>query len=431
MKFCGRWSRLLSVLIVWCVYGEGPIELTLTPQAYQALGVLVAVDTASEGVRCAHVAPFVAHMLNHGDQVHAEVREMSIPSTVSQMKDLAQTGFPLAIFLSYQNGEFFWRLYDLLTLQLIKGKKLSAPGFTDQECAVHIATQLWKELMSQDHSFDSLIAACKKMPSKGRARHALYLVHPFLSQSDFAPRMLVDQGNNFAPRWHGRERSIFYSHHMPTNIRLMSVAADRHQNIITDFEGQNMTPTFAPDGKIALALSIHGGVQLFLYQYDEIDKKKIFVPITSEKISCISPSFIDNDTLVFCNIDELNRPRLGIFTLSSKKIRWLPVGRATCPMVSPDRATIAYCKKVNGVAQLFTYTIASGADRQITHDNTHKDECSWSPCGNYVVCGAESGSNSRIALVTVATGHVNFITPANEFWSSPCWSPRLTLPFGF
>jgi TolB protein len=269
------------------------------------------------------------------------------------------------------------------------------------------------------------------MPSGRRTQKELCLVHPFFSRDDFPVRVLVNKGHNFAPRWHKTRPVIYYAHHTPTNIRLMSIDAGKQVHIITDFDGQNLTPAFAPDGKIVMALSIKNFVQLFLYHFDEQTKKSKFTQLTYEKGDCISPSFITHDTLVFSKVDEHNQPELGIFTLSTKKVKWLPVGHAMCPMASPDGNLIAYCKKVGGVGQVCIYELSTGKERQLTHDSGYKDECSWSPCGNYITCSVESGTKSRIAIIPVATGHVQFITPANEHWSSPCWSPQLVLPFAF
>ncbi len=423
------WRVLIGCCYVLCITCE-PIELSITTQSFQPLQVLCAADSVGEAARCLHIAQLLSRLLNSSNQVHVEVKTMAAPGTKSQMSDLGQQ-FPLAIFLACEPYELSWRLYDTLGIQLVRGKKSSLIGVTDQECAMNIAGQLWQELMSQTNSFSSLIAACKQLPGVRRMKHALCLLHPFFSRDDFAVITLVAQGENFAPRWHKTRSVIFYSHHMPVNIRLMSIDAQRVSRVITNFDGQNMTPAIAPDGTVVLALSVRDSVQLFLYQFDSDIKNGVFTQLTHEKGDCISPSFLNNDELVFCRINEFNRPQLGILHVRSKQIRWLSIGSATCPMSNASGSTIAYCKNVAGVWQIFTLELVSHKERQLTHDTGHKDECSWSPCGNYITCSVESGISGRIAVINVVDGKLRFITPANEHWTSPCWSPFLSLPFVF
>ena len=185
-----------------------PIELAITTQSFQPLQVLCAADPAGEATRCLHIAQLLSRLLNSGSQVHVTVKTMTAPSTKIQISDLGQQ-FPLAIFLTGEPYELSWRLYDTLGIQLIRGKKSSLIGVTDQECAMNIAGQLWQELMSQENSFSSLIAACKRTPGARRMKRELCLLHPFFSRDDFASVTLVAQGDNFAPRWH-KTRSVIF-----------------------------------------------------------------------------------------------------------------------------------------------------------------------------------------------------------------------------
>lgn len=420
---------LLFCFFAHVIVADAPLELALTAQSFQPLTLLCAVDQTSSA-QCQKVAQLCAQLLSSSKQFSAIVKSMALPNTKQQMGELVQQGYAVALFFSGDAHEIFWRLYDVLDVHLLIGKKIGG-ALADYELAIAISSQVFQALTSQADSFSSLIAACKRLPKKGRTQASLCLVHPFLDVGAFVPITVVGKGNNFGPRWHTKRSVIFYSQHMPTNIRLMSVDTQNISRVITNFDGQNMTPAIAPDGRVVLALSTNNSVQLFNYQFDEEVKKGIFTQLTHEKGDCISPSFLNNDELVFCNIDERNVPRIGILTISAQKVRWV-VPSALCPMASPDGREFAFCKRTNGFLQVFIYTVSFGKQRQLTHDTKgHKDECSWSPCGNYIVCSVESGSSSRIVVINVSDGQLRFITPANEYWSSPCWSPALSLPFSF
>jgi len=421
-------------LLVTCffisVLADAPLEFAVTAQSFQPLKLLCAVDETS-GADCQRTAQQCAQLLTASGQFLATVERMPLPTTKQPMADLVQRGYAVALFFSGDEREIYWRLYDTFDVQLLVGKKNNIDASAGYELAVTIAGHVFQLLTNQDNSFTSLVAACKRLPGRGRTQAALCLIHPFFDLGVFVPVVLVAKGNNFGPRWHSTRSVIFYSQHMPTNIRLMSVDSQKISRVITNFDGQNMTPAIASDGRVVLALSTKKGMQLFNYHFDESSKKGVFAQLTHEKGDCISPSFLNSDEVVFCHIDERNVPRIGVLEISTQKTRWLVSG-ALCPMASPTGREFVYCKRINGFLQVFIYTISSQKMRQLTRDaKGHKDECSWSPCGNYIVCSVELGRGSRIAVVCVNDGALRFITPANEYWSSPCWSPALYLPFSF
>jgi len=406
-----------------------PLELVITAEHHQAMPLKVIVDKGT--FDCDYV-DCICLLLGATKQFSVEKVLMSEPRTKNEMKQLALSGFPLALFLHGTDEECDWRLYDTMGAQLIKGKKSLRKNLIDAQWAISIADQVWPELTSQDGSFSSLIAACKRrFVGKKRCHRDLYLIHPFLTFQQFKPIKLVGRGNNFAPRWHRRRSVIFYSQHTLSNVRLMSVDSSHLSRIITSFEGQNMTPALSSAGRVVLALSSKDHTQLYEYIFNQDQKKGSFVRLTHKKGDFISPSFLKEDEIVFCYVNEQAVPQLGMMNLPDQKIKWLNVGRALCPAVSPSGTMLAFCKKVNDVYQIFMYDLENKEEQQLTHDKGHKDECSWSPCGNYIVCSIEQGDESSICLVDVNTRAIRYVTPKNDHWSYPNWSPCLTLPFTY
>lgn len=415
------------------INAQNAVDLTLSANTFEPLNIVCATAPAQSKALEPIIRYGIAPLLQATKQFKITHLEQDAPHTKQELSAHAQTGFSLALYFAGTPQSIDWRLFDTLGAQQLKGKKITPNSLSTTETAIMAADQVWQELVNQQSSFLSLIAACKQEPgkSKKRMRSSIYLMHPFLPQSSFKYQPLVTDGNNIAPRWHPSKATLFYSHHRPTNVCLKAI--DRYKNswTISSFDGQNLTPTISSSGKTILVIS--GGTHTKLYEYlrDPKTKKHAFVCITIQEGDFISPHFINDHELVFCHIGTNNVPKLGMLNTNNHQISWLGLGAALCPCVSPNGEQIAFCKKINGIYQLFTYDLKTQKERQITHGKEDADECSWSPCGNFIACSLETDHTSRIAIVDANTGVVRYLTPTGEHWSYPRWSPRLTLPFGF
>jgi Tol biopolymer transport system component len=408
------------------------LEFVIDATSYEPLHLLCVIDSrAHESVRTL-VEKYVALLLRSTRQFDVVVRFQDVQKTKKYMQSLLEEGFPLVIFWEGTDKMVTWRLYDTMSVELIKGKEHVCGALSRDQWSIAIASALWPELTSERGSFASLIVACKHRAGKnGRMLRDIYLLHPFFTHDLFKPVKLVACGNNFAPRWHSCRDMIFFSRHAPTNVCLMSVDAARVVRTITSFDGQNMTPTISKKGRVVLSLSNNDSIALYEYIFNKQDKRGVFKRLTRAHGDFISPSFINEKEVVFCYVNDRNVPSLGIIQVDTQHVSWLSVGRAVCPAASPDGSRIAFCKKDHGTYQVYLYECATKQEEQLTCCVGNKDECSWSACGNYLVCCVEKGDSSRLALVDVHTKVLRYITPEHEKWSYPSWSSHLSLPFFF
>ena len=82
---------------------------------------------------------------------------------------------------------------------------------------------------------------------------------------------------------------------------------------------------------------------------------------------------------------------------------------------------------VDGCGQLFLYNTKTGVHKQITFDDGHKQEASWSPCGNYLAFGFSNDKVKRIAIQNVYTGKRIFVTSEHSVCTYPSWSMNFTV----
>lgn len=342
------------------------------------------------------------------------------------LQNLANSSAPFAILLNViqdQTANFEWRLYDLLDLKMLLGKKVTYQGQYDQ-VAHNVANKIWEKLMGCEGNFNSLIAACKKNKQNGKNYQYIYAFHPTNGTQD--KKMLIDAHTiSFAPRWHPKKRLLYYSQHTPQNVRLMSIDPFGRKTIVTNFEGLNLTPAISSQGQILVSLSSGGCEKLYRYEFDPICKLNKFIALTDGRMHAISPSFIDEEQVVFCAIDAVYKlPRIVIMNIAKKTATFL-TGRAFCvsPSYCKSKHKIAYCRRINGVQQIFCYDLKSCEHQQITTSAGDKDDCSWSPCGNYLVFTEDRGKESRIALWNMLNATQTYLSPKGESWCFPAWSP--------
>lgn len=344
------------------------------------------------------------------------------------LQALAKQNKPLALFINSlpdqgQMAQFEWRLYDLFDLKMLVGKTVTCKGDLNQ-AAHQVANKVWQELMGVTSCFNSMIVACQKVKKNDKLHQYIYGFH--LTSGAGHKKSIIDTHTvNFAPRWHPKRRLLYYSQHTPKNVRLMSVDEYGRKSIVTDFSGLNLTPAISPQGQIVVALSSGGCEKLYRYEYDPKQKVNRFSALTDCRMHALSPTFIDEEHILFCAIDAQSKlPRIAILDTNKRTATFL-TGKAFCvsPAYSVVLNKIAYCKKTNGVQQIFIYDLKTKTHKQLTKTPGDKDECSFSPCGNYLVFTEESGKGGRIAVFSMIDQSIAYLSPIGENWSFPAWSP--------
>lgn len=345
------------------------------------------------------------------------------------VKTFKQKGIGMIVVLEKTNDDLTWRLFDTVKAEQLAGKVI--PCLEEPwVCAGAIADDIWPILVNEPGIFSSVIAACRLKDTKvgSRSIRSVEVFSPIFGSSGPRKTLVANRSDNFAPRWHPKKLTLFYSQHTPTNVRLMSVDHMGLSRIITDFPGFNLTPAFSSDGKIVMSLSSGANNQLFRYYFDESASKSVFEKLSSENGSFASPTFLDDETLLVEFINLAGVSKLGAFSLIEKKLREIPIGNAYAPSAF-SKKLCAYCKKKDGYLQVFVYDQVSGLEKQVTFSKENKDEPSWSPCGQYIVYSAEKDGRSRIAVSEVVSCHQWYLTPAQENWSFPSWAPVSHLSF--
>ncbi len=331
----------------------------------------------------------------------------------------------LAVTDKASDNALEWRLYNTRSGKTIAAKKMVKKGKSVREWGHALANRVLETLTQRDGFFSSKLVYCKE-PVKEK-RKTKICVADFDGKNE---AVIADLDTlAIAPRWNNN--TILYSEYTAENMRLMWTDLKGKRHVATSFDGLNMLPSFSEDGKdIVLCLSAEGSSQIYRYHYNKNKKQAEYQRLTENDGNNLSPVILSNGSIAFCSDFETKRPQIYIMDKNGNDIRRISQGGCcTSPSYSPVKNKIAYSKLVEGVSQILVYDIDTEQTKQVTHDRAHKEESSWSPCGNYLVFSVSDIKTKRLAVYNLLTNKRRFITDANYRYSYPCWSGnRLLFP---
>jgi tol-pal system beta propeller repeat protein TolB len=348
------------------------------------------------------------------------------PATRAEITALVAQGIHLYIIVNQaqQSASIEYRIYDSTTGHLIPHGSgcYKRQGLLVREWAHHLAQKIWSIITGQEGIFTSRIAYAKEIPYK----KGICTKKICVADHNGAAERIITSANTVAvaPRW-AMDRNkplLFYSEYTNTNVRLMVIDGAGKKRVVSRYDGINMQPAFSPDGTFfAYSASRGGGAcQIYLFYEGALSN------ITANDGNNICPIFNHDGTLIYyCTDAYTGNPQIMAYCIASKKHRPITTdGYCACPAYNPQKQLLAYGKMIDGVMQIYVYDIGKNTHKRLINqpDRASREECAWSPCGNYLAYVYQEGRESRIALYNCITGSERFITPAGVRCSYPAWS---------
>lgn len=417
-----KYIKFFLLILCLAVHAEKNTTVTVQAQHYKKTPVMLVVspDLSQETVKA----------LQEDLQVTGSLDPVISKDPVSKklLHSFYSKGYPLAVCITKETDtkkhiKYAIRVYETRNKTMISGHACIYDA-AYKSFLGHVLSDIFlPTLLGKPTVYASNIAYIKK------TKHNYQLC--VADSTGNHERVLVESPYKlFGVRWcnNGDNPLVLYSEVTPINVRLCGVDKHKKQQVITSFEGINMLPTFSEDGTsmyISLSQSREkGNSQLFCYAYDKHRKKYVYTQLTYHDGNCIAPAVINEHMLIVCSDHENKRPHLYTFDIKTKAMQKITSG-GSCYNPSYHKAShkLAYSQMHNGVAQLMVYDMNTQQHTQITDDrNTHKLECSWSPCGTKLVYVQSVGDAKRIAQIDLATKVVTYITPLKQICDFPAWS---------
>lgn len=321
-----------------------------------------------------------------------------------------------------------------------------------------ISHSMYMDLTGETSPFLSKIAYCKELVNSIKGNY-LCVAHYDGSYETVVVPGKDDKGKQINPDtkclfpcWAGTNVHpwLMYSQYTLLNLRLMKTNFVQISSIATDFDGINMLPTFSSNGKESLVClsykedtsDAQSNTNIWRFIPDKKGPGGEYIKITDNGGQNLSPSILNNGQIAYSSDYELSgTPHIYLMekngdnpiriSESNGKIR----GAATSPSYSRTKNKLAYVQEVSGTYQLMVYDIATDKTEQITFDGKRKENPSWSPCGNYIVCSVNDGMTKRLVCYKLLTKTSQTIRPSikndplsksdGSLYSFPAWSQFL------
>lgn len=367
-----------------------------------------------------NVVDILAKDLMFSGQFNVDIKSFTQLPTKKNNTLLFEEGYPLVLFVNESNKCIEWRLYDTMSGHMIAGKKYNKKSSHAREWAHSIADTLWPILTGTQGCFSSKIAYCKTVISPA----SIPVKHIYIADYDGSnAQELVAMANVvIAPRWNNDFTNplLFYSQYTDTNVRLMSIDMSKKTHVASNFEGINMLPHFSTDGKSVVYCASKGNGNCQIYYYHKGSIKQL----THNNGNNFAPIFAGpTNKVYFCSDYRTGIPHIYSYDLVTDAIMPIAQG-AYCasPSYCAQKNQLVYSRMVKGNMQLCMYDIVSGKHYQLTYDISNKQECAWSPCGNYILFSVGDTLKGQLITLNVATGERKNSTFSNEICSYPAWS---------
>ena len=397
------------------------INISVAPSRYEKLTVLLGLmgDCSPELLE---IAALIKKDLEFTNQFEVTVRTVNEMHAKKEITQLSQEGFAMALFMNAAGDNAIqWRVYDTEQVQMLKGEKYTKRGSVTRGWAHNVADSIWPVITGEPGFFSTKIAYCKdvRQPKKRKVKHVCVADYDGSNEQVLVNAPTV----NIAPRWNNDTNNplLFYSDYTNSNVRLIAVNMKKQRKIASNFDGINMLPAFSDDGKrvVYCASKGKGNCQLYFYENSQVKQ------ITKNNGNNVSPTFAGNkNKILFCSDFQTGLPQVYCYDIKTQDLeRVTDGGYCASPCYCQSNEKLVYSKKINGVMQLVVYDSAKKEHAQVTFDDGHKEECSWSPCGNFLLYSVEKGAKSRIAQLNVATREARYLTPESTMCTYPAWSP--------
>ncbi len=412
-------------LCTFCAHNSAEEQKTATTLSVKAektvITSLLIIVLEKESTLTAEVSDAIKRVFEFTGQFSVAIEYHKERLKKQAVIDL-QGEYDFVLFLNENKNEhaYEWRLYDTYKAVMQKGFRVHKDGKLARGWGYAIADSLLPFVTGNAPFSSCKLVYCQK------EKHGETLICVADFDGSFPVILARSKTTLIAPCWNKDPENplVLFSKYTPSNVQLIASTLSGAQSVAINFDGLTMQPAFSSDGKeVAISLALNGSNQIYYYGYDAAAKKIKYTQVTANKGVNIKPCFLENGDLVFCSDYELGKPQLYHFKKSDSSLTRITSNEVS---LSPDYCTknkkLVYSKLIKGCMQLCTYDFGTKKETQITFDKGHKQDCSWSCCGNYVIYSYQEQNQHRLAVYSFLTKKQKFLTDGSKMCSYPSWS---------
>lgn len=336
-------------------------------------------------------------------------------------KPLQLSRIDLVLTISGAGQDIEARVYETFTRKLLVGKAYSqvepdgVARVADRFCA-----QLMRVLTGKSGFFDSTLAFSKRA-NGGKELFTVSALGRDLTQ------ITRDGGYNVSPSWSKDGKQVAYTNISDKGHRLGIWDRGRRFSRLRKFTGDiAISPTFTPDGKIAIALSLNGHADIYMLNGD-FQPGPALAP--SWAIS-VSPSFdLSGRKMVFCS-GRLGGPQIFMLNRDTGVVERVTYEGTynTRPSLSPDGRFVVFARLTGDGHRIFIRDLVANQERQISFGPGSDEDPSFDPDGYFVsFASTRNGGGSRIYVTTRYGDPAKLIPTGPGDAMAPAWGVATAL----
>lgn len=320
----------------------------------------------------------------------------------------------LVMTAGWEGSELQARVFETFGGRRLVGKAYSAvdqqslPRVADRFCSLLI-----EALTGMKGFFQSPLAFSRKL----NGAKEIYTVMP--NGRDLS--RVTNLGKyNLQPAWSKDGSRVAFTHLGESGHQLGVWEKKSRRITLKRFSaGTVISPTFTPEGQIAVTLDIGGSPDIYI-----LDKEyKPLGTLAPHWAIDVSPSFdAAGKTMAFIS-DRAGTPQVYLLDRGTKEVKRVTYegNYNTGANISPDGRFVVFARQMPGGHKIFVRELATGLERQITFGPGSDEDPCFGPEGYFVAFCSTRGNGHKI-YVTTRNGDDPFVVPTGEGAAfSPAW----------
>lgn len=308
-------------------------------------------------------------------------------------KPLQLARIDLVVTIGGSGQEIEARVYETFTRKLLVGKAYSQVDDTGvARVADRFCAQLMRVLTGKSGFFDSTLAFSKRV-NGGKELFTASALGRGLTQ------ITRDGGFNVSPSWSKDGRQIAYTNISDKGHRMGLWDRTARVSRLRKFAGNvAISPTFTPDNKIAIALSLNGHPDIYMLDGNFQPGQ----PLAPSWAINVSPSFdLSGRKMVFCS-GRLGGPQIFMLNRDTGAVERITYEGTynTRPSLSPDGRFVVFARLTADGQRIFIRDLVINQERQITFGPGNDEDPSFDPDGYFVSFASTRAGGTKIYVTT-------------------------------
>ena len=336
------------------------------------------------------------------------------------LKRFQLAGAAVLITANWPEGDAPGRPVEMRVFDTNSGQRRFAAQYPDTrkellpEVADRFCANLLEVLIGNGDFFRTTLTFVKK---SGRNRSDVWVMKPTgrgIRQITKIP------GEALSPTWSLDGRFIVFSHIDDRSHALGVWDRNSGQVQRIRFPGNTVIgPVFAPDNKVAVALS--QGRNPDIYQLNH--SFKVERTLEANNSINVSPSFDGSGSKMAFTSSRLGGPQIFMKDLSTGSVARVSREGSynTEPSLSRDGALIVYTRLTDAGQRIFVQDLRSGQERQITFGPGSDEQPSFAPDSYFIAFASSRGGARQLYLTTRHGGEPSRLNTGGGDTSFPRW----------